>query len=154
MIPGLRGPGGKIYIFDHHHYALALLRAGISRGYVDVIVDWSHLSLKAFWEKMESVGWAHPYDKNGIYQGVKAFTEIRSLEDMENDEYRSLAGFVRDAGGFDKVEVPYSEFLWADFFRSQFSKKDLRNHFDEVTEKAVKLARSSEAQHLPGWRGK
>src|SRR5258708_7553407 len=71
---------------------------------------------------------------------------------------------------------PFSEFLWADFFPCRLKRKAIvfflmirrpprstlfpyttlfrsENDFGGTMEKALKLARSSEASYLPGWCG-
>lgn len=153
IIPVVRGPRGSYYMIDHHHYAYALMEAGLKEALIEVIVDWSHLSTQEFWEKMNSVGWAHAYDQDGEYVALKRFLQVKTLKDLKNDEYRSLAGMVRDRGGFSKMAAPYSEFIWAEFFRHHFSKKDLRSKFDRILKEATQLAQSKAASHLPGWTG-
>ena len=41
----------------------------------------------------------------------------KSIEDMADDPFRSLAGALRRKGGYAKDTTPFSEFLWADFLR-------------------------------------
>lgn len=72
---------------------------------------------------------------------------------MQDDPTRSLAGFVRQGGGYAKDTTPYSEFLWADFFRPHFSVKLLQHSLQLAVEKGVVLARSESASYLPGWTG-
>ena len=76
---------------------------------------------------------------------------------MRDDPYRSLAGEVRKAGGYAKDSAPFTEFLWADFFRPYFGKSEL-GHVDgqacrRPVSSAVALARSAKARFLPGWSG-
>jgi len=72
---------------------------------------------------------------------------------MADDPYRSLAGEVRGAGGYAKSQVPYTEFLWADFFRDRIKPDKLKDHFNKALEQAVPMARSQDACYLPGWAG-
>jgi hypothetical protein len=60
---------------------------------------------------------------------------------------------VRGAGGFAKDITPYSEFLWADFFRPLVSAKLIEQSPGKATAKAVALARQPDARYLPGWAG-
>ena len=65
---------------------------------------------------------------------------------------------MRKAGGYSKDAAPYTEFLWADFFRPQFDKKQLSTADGgglsaAAISKAVVLARSPAAEFLPGWSG-
>jgi hypothetical protein len=59
--------------------------------------------------------WIHPYDVAGKRRGFSALPS--RLQDLRDDPCRSLAGEVRQAGGFAKDISPYVEFLWADYFR-------------------------------------
>jgi hypothetical protein len=72
---------------------------------------------------------------------------------MRDDDYRSFAGEVRDAGGFAKPTEPFMEFLWANFFRDRINAKKLRKDRDQALRLGLKLAGSDDARHLPGWAG-
>ena len=71
--------------------------------------------------------------------------------------YRSLAGLVRQNGGFCKSFREFAEFAWADWFRSKFPTLDNQNLPSDPNDKnatvdeAVEMAHSSEAQGLPGY---
>ena len=56
-------------------------------------------------------------------------------------------------GGFAKDTTPFSEFLWADFFRRKIKRKAVEADFAAAMEQALRLARSEEAEYLPGWCG-
>ncbi len=51
---------------------------------------------------------------------------------------------------YAKSEVPYSEFLWADFLRPQISLKLIVQDFETATTKALKIAHGPSACHLSG----
>ena len=72
---------------------------------------------------------------------------------LKDDPFRSLAGELRRAGGFAKDTTPFSEFLWADFFRRKIKRKAVEADFAAAMEQALRLARSEEAEYLPGWCG-
>jgi hypothetical protein len=72
---------------------------------------------------------------------------------LVDDPFRSLAGEVRRSGGFAKDTTPFSEFLWADFFRRRIKRKLVDDDFPSALVRASKLARSGEADYLPGWCG-
>jgi hypothetical protein len=58
----------------------------------------------------------YPYGAKGQR---KSFADMpEHVWELEDDEYRSLAASVRDAGGYEKTSVPLEEFRWADFFRT------------------------------------
>ena len=64
-----------------------------------------------------------------------------------------LAGELRRAGGFAKDTTLFSEFLWADYLRQRMKAKVVAVDFEAALEKALRLAKSPEAQYLPGWCG-
>lgn len=151
VFPGVLGPGKEIYIVDHHHLGLAMLLDGINGGSAMIQRDLSMLEGPAFWRTMEYYRWAHPYDRDGRRVG---YSEIpQSLQELQDDPYRALAAYVRMQGGYSKDALPYSEFLWADFFRPQFKLKASRPGKSNV-ERAVKLAQRPAAAYLPGWCGR
>ena len=101
---------------------------------------------------MDHHQWVHPYDSHGTRCDYDALPS--QLSQLQDDPYRSLAGEVRRAGGYAKDVVPFSEFLWADFFRDRISQKAIQEDFEKNVDKAVKLAHSAQAGYLPGWSGK
>jgi len=149
--PGVCGPDGRNYITDHHHFGLALLEEDVKRVSMLVLKDMSWLTPKAFWLAMDVHHWVHPYDQRGVR---RLFTQIpRHLTHLEDDPYRSLAGEVRRAGGYAKDTEPFTEFLWADFFRSKVQAALIKKHFRRAVDEALGLARSNDARYLPGWTG-
>jgi len=52
----------------------------------------------------------------------------------------------RRAGGFAKDTTPFSEFLWADFFRRKIKRKAVEADFSAAMERALRMARSEEAE--------
>lgn len=150
-IPAVWGPDDKLYITDHHHLGRAACEAGVETGFFCVEADFCKLGSAEFWREMHSARWAHPIDEHGRRC---SFDDIPNhLEKLRDDVYRSLAGYVRDAGGYDKTPTAFAEFLWADFFRPRIVVGPARSDFDAAVAKAVKLAVSKEAAHLPGYRG-
>jgi hypothetical protein len=96
--------------------------------------------------------WVHPLDENGVRHHYSLIpTDLKKLID---DVYRSLAAFVRNAGGYDKTPLPFAEFVWADFFRRNIAIEDVRANFDAAVETAIPLARSQRASRLPGYHKK
>ena len=149
--PSIIGPKSQYYIIDHHHLGMALHQERQVEVNLTVLKDLSWLDKNTFWRVMEFHQWVHPYDERG--QRV-AFNDIpNSVAKLRDDPYRSLAGLVRDEGGFAKDLTPFSEFLWADFFRTKISKKAISN-LNEALTSAVKFAKTKEASYLPGWAGK
>lgn len=149
--PSVLGPKGRYYITDHHHLGLALLEEGIESAWVTVQRDYSWLDPDRFWRVMDFHQLTHPYDENGNRLEYSAIP--KDITQLRNDPYRSLAGFVRVAGGYAKDSAPFTEFLWADFFRPQISVDLITQTPKQAVEQAVGLARGSEARYLPGWTG-
>ncbi|WP_231730052.1 ParB-like protein [Novosphingobium sp. Fuku2-ISO-50] len=151
MIPAVIGPGGTPWIVDHHHLALAMHKEGVDQVMVSVIAKLDTLPKKRFLAFMDAHNWLHPYDARGRRRD---FDELpHTIADLADDPYRSLAGEVRRSGGYAKSPTPYTEFLWADFFRDRIKAERLDDHFDKCVIEAVPLARGPEARHLPGWAG-
>ena len=100
---------------------------------------------------MDSHNWLHPYDAEGKRQDWSALP--RHVGKLADDPFRSLAGEVRRAGGYAKNNAPYSEFLWADFFRDRIKAHHVESKFDRAVAKAAELARGHEAAYLPGFSG-
>lgn len=151
-MPVVTGPGGKQYITDHHHLARAALDAGIDNAFFSQEADLSSCRAEEFWREMDRNLWVHPLDENGVRHHYSLIpTDLKKLID---DVYRSLAAFVRNAGGYDKTPLPFAEFVWADFFRRNIAIEDVRANFDAAVETAIPLARSQRASRLPGYHKK
>lgn len=151
MIPVVRGPKDRMYVIDHHHLALALHREGVSDILVSVVVDLSELGADAFWTVLDHRSWVHPYDTKGRRRTVRDIP--KSIAELKDDPFRSLAGELRRAGGFAKETTPFSEFLWADFLRRRMKRKLVEKKFQSAVAQALKLAKSQDARYLPGWCG-
>jgi hypothetical protein len=149
--PSILGPEGRYYIVDHHHFGLALLEEDVKTVSLMVLKDMSQLALPNFWVVMDHYQWVHPYDSTGVRREFIAVP--KHLENLKDDPFRSLAGEVRHAGGFAKDITPFSEFLWAEFFRSRITLASTDLDLAKALGKAMKLARSQEASYLPGWAG-
>ena len=151
MIPVILGPKERPYVIDHHHLSRALLDEGEKHVLVTVVADLKALEPDAFWVVLDHRGWVHPYDEDGRRRGFDAIP--KSVGDLLDDPFRSLAGELRRAGGFAKETTPFSEFLWADFLRRRIERKAVVKDFAKAMEKALALAKSQEAHYLPGWCG-
>jgi hypothetical protein len=143
------------YILDSHHMVKALQNIGKNKVYVEVVAKLSREDVTAFWKKMIDNHWAYNFDQNGKGPYTPAQMEAlipKWIEDMLNDPYRGLAGRVRDRGGYKKVRGQFfTEFDWADFFRSRI-KLGIGGRYDEkIILEAIELAHSDEARDLPGY---
>jgi hypothetical protein len=151
MIPVILGPKQRHYVIDHHHLARALQDEGVEEIAVTVTANLSKLDADAFWTVMDNRNWMHPFDAKGRrrhYQDIP-----KSMTELVDDPFRSLAGELRRAGGFAKDTTPFSEFIWADFLRRRMKRKFVERDFQRAVEKALELGRSMDANYLPGWCG-
>ena len=100
---------------------------------------------------MDNHNWMHPFDDKGRRRGYKDIP--KSVTELVDDPFRSLAGELRRAGGFAKDTTPFSEFIWADFLRRRMKRKLVEKDFERAVEQALELAKSVDADYLPGWCG-
>lgn len=166
-IPAVLGPDGRMYLTDHHHMGLALIRVAQEWDEDDkpaaknpfraccfqIIKDMSDrvdISMRQFFLMMEAHNRCHPYDGSG-----KRLEKLpQYLSELVDDPYRSLAGLARKAGAYDKVDVPFTEFKWADFLRTKVSQSLItEEHIAVAIQQAVALANDASASKLPGFRG-
>jgi hypothetical protein len=143
------GPAGKAYVIDHHHLGLALIKEKFETAPMEIEDDFSELAVAAFWKKMQARRFLHLEDAEGKRHPLQALPN--NLKHLADDPYRSLAGFVRAAGGFHKVPTPFAEFKWADYFRTRVPEKLLRTHFHKALAQAMALASHADAADLPGY---
>src|SRR5258708_27104847 len=151
MIPVVLGPDQRHYVVDHHHLARALHEEGVQDILVTVIGDLTMVQRDAFWGVMDNKRWVYPYDVKGERRHFKDIP--KSITELKDDPYRSLAGELRRSGGFAKDTPPFSEFLWAAFLRRQISRANVDANFQKAMEKSLALAKSKDAIYLPGWCG-
>ncbi len=151
MIPVVLGPDERHYVVDHHHLARALHDEGVKDVLVTIIADLTMVDKAAFWGVLDHHRWAYPYDAKGERHHFKDIP--KSVVDLKDDPFRSLAGEIRRAGGYAKDTTPFSEFAWADFLRQKMSRKVVEADFAKAIEKALALAKSPAAIYLPGWCG-
>jgi hypothetical protein len=150
MIPVIRGPKGRHYIIDHHHLARALHDEGVKDVAVTVVANLSKLDNESFWYVMDHHNWTHPFAEGRR----RPYSDLpKSVDKLIDDPFRSLAGELRRAGGFSKETTPFSEFLWANFLRRRMKRKEVDTDFNRAMEKALELAKSVDADYLPGWCG-
>jgi hypothetical protein len=151
MIPVIKGPKDRLYVIDHHHLSLALHREGIRDILVTVVADLSELDMDAFWTVLDHRSWMHPYDDSGRRRTYRDIP--KSVTELKDDPFRSLAGELRRVAGFAKDTTPFSEILWADFLRRRMKRSNVEKDFKAALKEALKLAKSQDAHYLPGWCG-
>jgi hypothetical protein len=164
-IPAVLGPDDRMYLTDHHHMGLALVKLADEWDAGDhaasknpfrccsfqVIKDLSDdpaLTMQQFFDRMETHHLSHPYGGQG--QRLSALPKY--LTELVDDPYRSLAGLARKAGAYVKVDVPFTEFKWADYLRDKVDGTLIcKQHLAQAIQQAVGLAQQPGASHLPGY---
>jgi hypothetical protein len=127
-----------------------------------VVDNMSNSSPEIFWKSLQDRNEIHLEDGQGkIITPAELPTTIDALQD---DPFRSLAGAVREACGFKKQSesassTNYLEFEWADYLRANWAKTDIpiasiNENFDSATKAALDLATQKEAAALPGYTGR
>lgn len=69
------------------------------------------------------------YDHVGVEIALEKFLELlpKTIRDLKNDPYRSLASILKKKGVYKKNQAPFSEFVWVNYFRKHLildEKKD------------------------------
>jgi hypothetical protein len=149
-MPVVIGPGKELFITDHHHLARAAFDLRIQQACFEVDEDLSSMTQDKFWVEMDKQSWVHPLDHNGVRHRYEAIP--KTLDRLVDDVYRSVAGFVRDAGGYDKTHTAFAEFIWADFFRRNIPVEDVTEDFKGAVKRGIALARSPLARRIPGFK--
>jgi hypothetical protein len=159
-VPCVRGPGGVLYIVDHHHLCCTVHKMGETFVLVDVVLDLSHdhVSDHEFWTAMHNNNYVCTQDQYGNPVDLARLPQMlpKTIEGLKNDPYRAMAAVIRKAGAFDKVWTPFVEFQWANHFRA-INVPPLHTDQVEFTDAevtaAVAAAGAHEASHLPGYKG-
>jgi hypothetical protein len=151
MIPVILGPKDRPHVIDHHHLARALHEEQVEHVLVTVVADLSRLEPDCFWFVLDNQSWVHPFDDRGKRRGYEDIP--KSVAELVDDPFRSLAGALRRVGGYAKETTPFSEFLWADFLRRRMKRGDVGRDFAGSLEQALLLAKGADADYLPGWCG-
>jgi hypothetical protein len=149
-MPVVLGPAQRMYITDHHHLARAAYDLKIKEACFEVDDDLSSLPQDIFWIRMDKESWVHPLDEHGVKHRYEFIP--KTLDKLVDDVYRSVAGFVRDAGGYDKTHTAFAEFIWADYFRRNIAIEDVRESFAGAVKQGMQLARDPMAKRIPGYK--
>ncbi|MFL9867759.1 ParB/Srx family N-terminal domain-containing protein [Paraburkholderia fungorum] len=151
-IPTVIGKRDRHFVIDHHHLARALWDGGIKKAFAAVVADLSQLPDTKFWDTVIEKRWVHPYDERGVLRAISAIPD--EVSELTDDPYRSLAAFVRDAGGYLKTPEPFAEFQWAEFYRTRVPMWTSESQFRAAVEQSVHLAWSPDARTLPGFKSR
>ncbi|MBF2076238.1 MAG: chromosome partitioning protein ParB [Synechococcales cyanobacterium C42_A2020_086] len=150
FLPVVVAPDHLPYVVDHHHRARAIQMTGLRETvYVKVWENCKDWSRAEFWQLMQEKAWVYPYDKDG--QRVDVESIPASLDQLQDDPYRSLAWGVLQAGGYAKSDVPFQEFLWGNYFRQHLSFENTEAGFQQAINAALQLCRTPAVSHLPGY---
>lgn len=149
----------RFYITDHHHLARALLDGGESATECTIEDSQSALPEPDFWDLMTKEKKVWLYDAQG--NPVTWQQLPKSLQELQDDPYRSLAWAVEKQNGFYKPCSDFGEFAWANFFRSHgadgkpgpiSTPEEIEKNLKKVAKLATKLAQSEAAKGLPGYK--
>jgi hypothetical protein len=149
----VRGPGGGLYVTDHHHTARAWMTRE-SKGECQLQCDLSSLEPDKFWTILKDHRLARLKDKDG--KDILPKDMLHSIGDLPNDPYRSLAYFVRQEHGICRSRMKqkeFAEFEWADWYRnkSELPNGDVEAAPQTFVEKAKKLAKESPKDRPDGY---
>lgn len=143
-------PDGKPYLIDRHHLACIMVRTGRSAViYATVEANFRGKTSDDFWKEMISRKWTYLYDEKG--NGPLSPNLLpATIKELKDDPYRSLAWEVRERGGFSESDEPFSEFQWANYFRSTV-KLNPDSDMEQIIQKAMILSHAPGARALPGY---
>eukprot|EP00386_Alphamonas_edax_P008546 GDKI01027956.1.p1 GENE.GDKI01027956.1~~GDKI01027956.1.p1 ORF type:complete len:296 (-),score=83.75 GDKI01027956.1:124-1011(-) len=149
-VPVVLGPDKAMYIIDHHHLVRAAMSAGVPKVYIQQEADFSDMKEKKFWEKMIDKKWVYLMDENGNGpHPPESFP--KSVQELRDDIFRSVAWAVREKEGFVKADIPFAEFAWANYFRKVL-KTNPKDNFDKAVDEAMEACKSKDAKDLPGYK--
>ncbi len=77
-----------------------------------------------FWQQMKENNFVYLKKQDGSEINPKDLP--RKIEELQDDPFRSFAYFFRDFGGYDKVSIPFLEFMWGDFLRKKMSLDEIK----------------------------
>lgn len=145
------GPGDAPYLIDGHHLALALSKFHVAESVeARIEANWRNLSPAEFWRKMKERNWVYLYDHQG--RGPLDPEKLpQRVTELADDPYRALAWEVRKRGGYKKTSATFSEFRWANYFRSRIPLGGGAGDFEQAIEAALRISHAPEAKDLPGF---
>lgn len=143
-VPIIKGPKNKLYIIDHHHLCKAAYDNGIDRVFITILEDWSDKDDETFWQDMQDHHYVWLYDEHGSEITIDKFLVLlpRTIKELKNDPFRSIAGVLRRQGVYEKDWTPYSEFKWANFLRARMvlDNYHLKDNLKEFDDDILKIA--------------
>lgn len=152
--PAIIGPDNKYWIIDHHHLSYALLHSKVPESkkglFIKVIFDWSNDNWSYFEEKMTANLFL--YLKDDKFEAINFNNLPKDIKSLNDNPFRSLAYFAREKGCFKKVNIPFSEFLWGEYFYKQGIRIKPKNNYKLPLKLALKLCKEDAARDLPGFQ--
>ena len=151
IVPVVIGPGGTIYVTDHHHLCCALIESGVRTStYAVVKASYIDFTTEKFWQTMKVMNWVYTRDENG--HEIRIPDELpKTMYELRDDPYRSLAWMVRSAGGYFYTDEDLPDFQWANFFRARIKFDDTSEKWERALADAMKICHSDAAKDLPGY---
>ena len=146
------GLEGEHYLIDHHHLARALYEEGVESVFVTVVADLSRLPADHFWNMMDFPR-LDPSLRLRRDGGGPIPTCRKRSRAWRTIPIGRLPANCAHIGGFAKDSTPFSEFLWADFLRPRIKAKAIKADFNAALAEALVLAKTGDADYLPGWCG-
>ncbi|WP_372652196.1 ParB-like protein [Halobacteriovorax sp.] len=151
--PAIIGPDNKYWIIDRHHLSYSILKSKIPNKkqglFIKVIFDWSSYSWSYFKERMNDKSFL--YLKDDKFKPI-TFEELPlSIGKLRDNPYRSLAYFAREKNCFNKVNVPFLEFTWGEYFYKKGISISDKINYKKPIKQALKLCKHDSARHLPGF---
>jgi len=146
--PIVIAPNGTIYLVDGHHRSrateqLSQIQHHQYRMYMQVFKKFpqsqSPQAMNDFWNWIISTKniWL---EDNGVYRDKNDIP--KQVDDITNDKYRSLTGWLKEAGWcYKDAALNYHEFYWADYFRHLAQQGIIKDYPDpDVTTEQGKKA--------------
>jgi hypothetical protein len=150
-VPHVIGPGGAVYMIDHHHFLRALWSIGVEKAVLgEEVENWADCDPAKFWGKMFVRNYCWPIDADGNRRPYAAIP--KHVKDLTDNVWRTLARELR-GDAYGDLETPFQEFMWGDYFRTFMSRRLLELDYAGAVELARRVARLGEAQDLPGFKG-
>ncbi|HEY0289443.1 MAG TPA: ParB/Srx family N-terminal domain-containing protein [Pseudomonas sp.] len=157
------GPEGKFYLTDGHHTFTTLweqpdagpqlkMKVRITDNFSD------SKDLADFWQRMEQAHKVWLKDGNGQSIAPTQLPDQLGLQSMQNDIFRSIVYFVRDAA-YGKpqagdVSPEFLEFYWGDWLRGQLHLEDFdlsqRSGYRQALQAASDLVVAKPASKMIG----
>lgn len=153
------GPAGQLYLTDGHHTFTTLWeQPGVGaqlKMWVKVTDDFSDTpNSTAFWQRMQKAHKVWLKDGNGQSINATQLPEHLGLKNLQNDPYRSLVYFTRDAAyakpDSTAITPEFLEFYWGDWLRGELNisrfdlgdRRGYREALESASNKIVNLAPS------------